>query len=84
MQYMMDNYAKDRLPDRTYFFTVLNTVHPEYVAKMIAHANKQRFGAEGEGLENKTISINKEWWDKLNEMPFFSRKYISKYNLLRY
>ena len=76
MQYMMDSYAKDRFPDRAYFFTILNTVHPEYVAEMIAHANKQRFAADGDALENKTISINKEWWDKLHEMPFFSRKYI--------
>ena len=37
---MQDEYPKDRLPDRTYFMTVLNTVHPEYVSKMIAHANK--------------------------------------------
>ena len=40
MQYLQDEYPKDRFPDREYFFTVLNTVHPEYVRKMIEHANQ--------------------------------------------
>ena len=47
-QYLMDVYPKGRFPDRTYYFTVLNTVHPEYVANMIEHANAQRFSAQGE------------------------------------
>ena len=38
MQYMQDSYPKNRFPDRTYFYTVLNTVHPEYVKKLIAHS----------------------------------------------
>ena len=75
MQYMMDSYAKDRYPDRNYYFTVLNTVYPEYVSKMIAHANNQRFAAQGEANKRDVVEINEEWWDKLNKMPFFSRKY---------
>ena len=47
MKYLQDEYPKDRFPDRTYFYTVLNTVHPEYVGDMIAHANSQRFAADG-------------------------------------
>ena len=45
---MQDAYAKGRWPDRTYFYTVLNTVHPEYVSKLIAHANEARYSAEAE------------------------------------
>ena len=48
MQFLQDTYPRDRLPDRTYFFTVLNTMHPNYVSKMIAHANEQRFSSKGE------------------------------------
>ena len=48
MQYMQDEYPKDRFPSREYFFNILNTVHPEYVADMIAHANKARHAASGE------------------------------------
>ena len=43
MLYLQDDYPKNKYPDRTYFYTVLNTVHPEYVSNMIAHANKSRF-----------------------------------------
>ena len=45
MQYLQDSYPANRNPDREYFFTVLNTVYPEHVEKMIAHAQKQRFSA---------------------------------------
>ena len=48
MQYLMDEYPANRLPDRDYFFTVLNTVHPEHVRKMIEHAQAQRFSAQGQ------------------------------------
>ena len=36
--YFPDKLAKDRLPDRTYFFTIMNSLHPEYVAAMIRNA----------------------------------------------
>ena len=47
MQYLQDEYPKNRYPDRTYFFTILNTVHPEYVHDMIAHANNARYAPFG-------------------------------------
>ena len=47
MQYLQDEYPKNRYPDRTYFFTILNTVHPEYVSNMIAHANSARYAPFG-------------------------------------
>ena len=40
---------------------------------MIAHANKLRFAGH-KGIEEETIAITDEWWDKLNAMPYFSRK----------
>ena len=43
MKYLPDRLPKDKLPDRVYFFNVLNTTHPEYVQKMIDHANELRF-----------------------------------------
>ena len=35
MKYMQDEYPKQRFPDRAYFFTVLNTVKPEYVKHIV-------------------------------------------------
>ena len=74
MQYLQDAYAKGRFPDRTYFYTVLNTVHPEYVSNLIAHANKARYSAEAQANEQMTVAVSQEWWEQLNSMPFISRK----------
>ena len=76
MKYLQDAYPKGRYPDREYFFTVLNTVHPEYVREMIEHANRQRFAADGQANERKTVGVSEEWWENLIKMPFTSRKYI--------
>ncbi len=40
MKYMPNKTADGKLPDRTYFFNLLNTVYPEIVSKMIINANK--------------------------------------------
>ena len=39
-RFMPDRFPQGKLPDRDYFFNVLNTVHPDYVSKMVEHANK--------------------------------------------
>ena len=33
--YFPDKMPKDRVPDRDYFFTILNTLQPDYVDAMI-------------------------------------------------
>ena len=58
MKYLQDEYPKGRYPDRQYFYTILNTVHPEYVKAMIAHANKARFAADGEAQEERVVNVN--------------------------
>ena len=80
MQYLQDEYAQNRYPDRAYFFTILNTVHPEYVSNMIAHANSQRFAPFGEAREKDTVVISEEWLEKLKSLPFVSSKFNSSSN----
>ena len=58
MQYLQDAYAKNRYPDRTYFYTVLNTVHPEYVSDLIAHANRARYSAESEANAAQRVAVS--------------------------
>ena len=43
VQYLQDSYPRNRWPDRTYFYTVLNTVYPDYVKKLIANSQMERF-----------------------------------------
>ena len=40
MMYFPDSYPKDKGPSREYFFTILNSLRPEYMGKLVTHANK--------------------------------------------
>ena len=83
MRYLQDEYPKDRYPDRSYFYTVLNTVHPDYVRDMIEHANNARYAPTGQDKELDTVVVNEEWLDKLKSMPFFSSKFYCVSNTSR-
>ena len=37
MRYFPSTYPKGKGPPRDYFFNVLNTLHPEYLTKIMAH-----------------------------------------------
>ncbi len=74
MRYFPDKMAKGRLPDREYFFNVLNTVHEVYVQALIKHANDMRNTAEMKGGAADTIEVSQEWWDKLHAVPFLSQR----------
>ena len=74
MKYMPDKMAKGKYVSRTYFFNVLYTLFPEYVSKMISHAQKQRFASGNEGNHMQEVKVSGKMWDELNAMPFNSRK----------
>ena len=71
--YLPTKLAKGKLPDCAYFFNVLNTVYEDRMTAMIAHANSLRFAGH-KGIEEETVMVTDEWWDKLNSMPYFSCK----------
>ena len=48
MFYFPDQLPKGRVPDRKYFFDVMNTVEHEYTQKMIQHANEMRNSSKNE------------------------------------
>ena len=37
--YFPSKFPKDKGPSREYFFNILNTLQPEYLAKLMAHAS---------------------------------------------
>ena len=74
MQFFPNKLPKGRLPDRPYFFNVLNTLNEDYVQELIMHANAQRNTAEAEKMRDQTVVITEEWWDQLNAIPFMSCK----------
>ena len=75
MQYMPDPTPDGRIPEREYFWNVLNTLQEEYVQQLIEHANTQRNTLQ-EDRNGDAIEISDEWWEKLTAMPFISCKLI--------
>ena len=72
MSYLPDKYPAGKAPPREYFFNILNTIHPEYLEKVMQHASKQRMTTEGEAMQQQSIKISDFWAEKLGEMPFLS------------
>ena len=48
MQFINDTSTSEKLPNREYFFNVMNTLYPEYLSNLMNHAAKQRYAADGE------------------------------------
>ena len=65
MSFFPDKYPKDKGPPREYFFNILNTIHPTYLANIMQHANKQRMTTEGEEMQKQSIQISEFWEEQL-------------------
>ena len=72
---MPDRLPKGKSISREYFFNVLNTTYPEFLRKVIDHANSQRFGSANNGNEMDEIKVSNNMWNELTAMPFFSCKF---------
>ena len=83
MQYMPDPTPDGRLPEREYFWNVLNTLHTDYVQRLVEHANAQRMTVQQDGDGADAIEISEEWWNKLNAMPFVSQHKGKTLHLLK-
>ena len=76
MMYFPNKLPKGRVPDREYFFNILNTFQPLYVDQIIQHANAQRNSVASEAQAKETIEVSDKWWNALNASPFLSCKYF--------
>ena len=83
MLYMPDPTPDGRLPERDYFWNVLNTLQTEYVQRLIEHANAQRMTVQQDGDGGDAIEISEEWWQKLNALPFVSQNRGKTLHLLK-
>ena len=82
MFYFPDRFPKGRVPNRTYFFDVMNTLMEEYTQALIRHAAEQRNTAGLQAKAAEVIEISEEWWAKLQEVPFRSCKSLFSTNIL--
>ena len=74
LKYMPELSGEDKIPERTYFWNVANTVQNRYVQNVIKYANDQRMKVQDEKDHGESIQISDHWWDKLNSVPFVSCK----------
>ena len=61
MEYFPTKLPKNRLPDREYTFSILNTLKPDYVSKIIAHAHKLRNAPVDHDKEFEFIRVSESW-----------------------
>ena len=81
MLYMPDPTPDGRVPEREYFWNVLNTLQTAYVQRLIEHANAQRMTVQQDGAD--AIEISEEWWQKLTALPFVSQNRGKTLHLLK-
>ena len=74
MRYFPTKFPKGRVPDRTYFFNIMNTVMEGYVKEIMTHANHVRATQGYEAQAAQTIEITDDWYEKLQAIPFVSCK----------
>jgi hypothetical protein len=83
MRHFPDKLPEGRLPSREYFFNIMMTGMPEYLASLIKHANEARHAAHGEAIKHETILVSDEMMEQLNSMPYISKKRGKTVHLLK-
>ena len=61
---------------------MLNTLHPEYLAQIMFHANEQRMSSTGDSTKAESIRITEFWEEQLKAMPYLSRKFLGLFTML--
>ena len=74
MRYFPAKLPKGRVPDREYFFNILNTFYEPYLDQIIQHARNQRMAVQTDAKAKEIIEISDDWWEALNAVPFVSCK----------
>ena len=76
MQYFPEKFPKDKGPSREYFFDILNILYPEYLAKIMGHAARERMMPDADANKKEAIEISEYWAEQLKAMPYTSCKSI--------
>jgi hypothetical protein len=72
--YFPNSFPKGRTCDRSYFFSILASLHPDYTNMLILNCKKVRNDVNSEDMKKETILIDSEWEALLKEFPQFSSK----------
>ena len=81
MSTIPDSWLKPKAKvDRTYLWTMLNTLHPDWVLTVTKHAYKSRFAGTLGTAADKVVTVSSEIAKILEAMPYLP----SKLKLLKY
>ena len=56
--YFPDSFADGKGPSRAYFFNVVNTLYSDYLEKIMANANEQRWSTVAADKKQEAIKIS--------------------------
>ena len=73
-KFFPDQKTKADTPEREYFFNVINTAEPEYLAALIKHAQSLRFKGPNPQDNPNIMEVTDEWLKELKASPYYSRK----------
>ena len=73
-KFLPEQRTRADLPDRQFFFNVVITTDPDYLAALLKHAHNLRFGAKNPQDNPTTIEVNEQWAKELQASPFYFRK----------
>ena len=62
------------MPERDYFFSIIGTLKPDYLAKIVTNANNVRFSANDIVKPKDYIMMDDSWLQELTKYPYFSCK----------
>ena len=65
------------LPDREYFFNIINTSDHGYLDAILKHAQQIRLAGKQPQDNENFIEVNEQWQKELQASPFLSRMHIS-------
>ena len=62
LSYFPSKLPKQRLPCRSYFFNILNTLMDPYLTEIMKHASLMRNSAVNEAMADQTIEVTDDWY----------------------
>ena len=72
----------NRVPERDFFFGILNSLRPQYIKKVIEDANKVRYEVDVKDPQKDYIMLDEDWYKELMKYPYFSSKNDLLYSLM--
>ena len=80
-KFFPEQRTKADLPDREYFFNVINTTDPSYITALVKHAQELRFANKQPQDNPNIIEVNEHWIKELQASPYYSRKLLCRQKL---